>query len=155
RDTGRFLPAEAAARDALVARIHAAGHAALVQPFVASVDARGESALLLFDGRLSHAVEKGRILERGAAPSAEEAASPEIRPHAPTPEEEDIARRALEVVRARFGLTPPYARVDLVHDDDGTPLLLELELAEPFLFLDASDGATERFADAIRARAGA
>lgn len=153
RDTGRFLPGQEAERDALVARIHAAGHTAMVQPFVASVDERGESALLHFDGRLSHAIEKGRILERGAAPSADEAAMPEIRPLTPSPDEEDVARRALELVRERFGLTPLYARVDLVRGDDGAPLLLELELVEPFLFLGASEGASERFADAIRARA--
>lgn len=62
RDTSRFTPDDGERRDALVARIHAAGRTAMVQPFVASVDERGESALLLFDGRFSHAIEKGRIL---------------------------------------------------------------------------------------------
>jgi hypothetical protein len=30
---------------------------------------------------------------------------------------------------------PLYARIDLVDDADGTPVVLELELAEPSLFL--------------------
>ena len=45
-----------------------------------------------------------------------------------------------------------YARVDLVHDDDGAPRLLELELTEPSLFLGHSDGAADRLAAAVAAR---
>jgi len=51
-----------------------------------------------------------------------------------------------------------YARVDLVPGADGSPTLLELELAEPsmFLTLDGADGADSaaRFAAAIAARVG-
>ncbi|MFN2523631.1 MAG: hypothetical protein ABR614_10030, partial [Mycobacteriales bacterium] len=41
-----------------------------------------------------------------------------------------------------------YARVDLLPGPNG-PVLLELELAEPYLFLGTSEGAPDRFAAAI------
>ena len=41
---------------------------------------------------------------------------------------------------------PLYARVDLLPGPRGTPRLLELELAEPSLFLGYAEGAAQRFA---------
>ncbi|EHN12458.1 hypothetical protein PAI11_06350 [Patulibacter medicamentivorans] len=152
-DTARFAPGEDERRDALLDAIHASGRTAMLQPFVASVDVRGESALLHFDGRLSHAIEKGRILRAGADPIEDDAHLPEIRPHRPTAAELDVAGRLLDHVRERFGVVPLYARVDLV-ELDGAPVVLELELTEPYLFLGHAPGASARFADAIRARVG-
>jgi hypothetical protein len=40
---------------------------------------------------------------------------------------------------------PLYARVDLIRDDAGAPVLLELELTEPSLFFAHAAGAAERF----------
>ncbi len=45
-----------------------------------------------------------------------------------------------------------YARVDLVPGPDGAPLLIELELVEPSLFLAHAPGAADRLATAIAAR---
>ena len=47
-----------------------------------------------------------------------------------------------------------YARVDVVYGPDGSPVLLELELVEPSLFLPHDDVAAGRFADAVTAAAG-
>ncbi len=44
-----------------------------------------------------------------------------------------------------------YARVDLIPGPTGDPLLVELELTEPSLFFDRSEGAPERFAAAVTA----
>jgi hypothetical protein len=46
-----------------VARLHAAGQTALVQPYLPAVDAGGETALVFFGSRFSHAVAKGPVLE--------------------------------------------------------------------------------------------
>lgn len=46
-----------------------------------------------------------------------------------------VADAALAYVTGRFGV-PTYARVDLVTDQDGRPRVLEVELVEPWLFLD-------------------
>ena len=45
-----------------------------------------------------------------------------------------------------------YTRVDLIPDDEGSPVVLEVELAEPSLFFEHAPGAVERFADAVTAR---
>jgi hypothetical protein len=55
-------------------------------------------------------------------------------------------------VRARFGRNLLYVRVDLLPGPHG-PLLGELELAEPSLFLGYAAGAADRFAAAITAEA--
>ncbi len=62
RDTARFTVGENERAAALAAAIHASGRTAMVQPYVASVDARGETALLFFDGAFSHAIHKGPLL---------------------------------------------------------------------------------------------
>jgi hypothetical protein len=53
----------------------------------------------------------------------------------------------------RFGRPLAYARVDLVDDADGRPVVIELELTEPQLYLPWGDGATDRLAGAVRALA--
>ena len=45
-----------------------------------------------------------------------------------------------------------YARVDLLPGPAGDPVVIELELTEPSLFLTAVPAAADRFAAAIRAR---
>ena len=45
-----------------------------------------------------------------------------------------------------------YGRVDLARDDAGTPMLMELELIEPSLFLDKSSEALDRLSRAILAK---
>jgi len=47
-----------------------------------------------------------------------------------------------------------YARVDLAPDESGNPVLMELELTEPQLFLGTDDGAADRLAEAIAAKVG-
>jgi hypothetical protein len=44
---------------------------------------------------------------------------------------------------------PLYARVDLIRDAEGAPVLLELELTEPSLFFAHAPGSAERFARAV------
>jgi len=60
----------------------------------------------------------------------------------------EFAEGVLAEVAERFG-TPLYARVDVAHDDEGVPVLMELEAIEPCLYLDLVPGAAERFARAV------
>jgi glutathione synthase/RimK-type ligase-like ATP-grasp enzyme len=151
RDTARFAPGEEERAAALVAAIHAAGKTAMVQPYVASVDRRGETALLFFGGELSHAIHKGPLLRPGADPTDEVYAPEEIAPREPTAGERAVAERVVAWSAERFGGPLAYARVDVV-EGDGGPLLLELELTEPSLFFAQGLGAAERFADVLRGR---
>jgi hypothetical protein len=67
----------------------------------------------------------------------------DIRPRAAAPAEMAAAAAAY----AAIPFDPPaYARIDLVLDTDGAPVVLELELTEPSLFLAHATGAAERFA---------
>ena len=50
---------------------------------------------------------------------------------------------------ARFGEAPLYARVDMLTDAEGAPVLLELEATEPALYLNTAPGAAARLAEAI------
>jgi glutathione synthase/RimK-type ligase-like ATP-grasp enzyme len=124
--------------------LHAEGRTAMVQPYLASVDRRGETALLHVDGAFSHAIGKGPLLARGAAPTDRLFAEETITPRTPTPEERAVAEAVLAAVPADLG-APLYARVDLVEADDG-PVLLELELVEPSMFLRHDPGAADRLA---------
>ena len=57
-----------------------------------------------------------------------------------------MARAALDNCPGRL----LYARVDLVHSDDG-PLLMEVEVTEPSLYLVEVPEAADTFAEAILA----
>ena len=156
RDTGLFSPATHALARELIARIHADGRTALVQPYMAAVAERGESALVFFAGELSHVLHKKAVLARDeVAPTFGEdgpalAMLDEelVTPGECTSARLSAAQAVLHEVTARFGM-PLYARVDLVEGPGGGPLLIELEVIEPRLYLHLAPGATERFARAI------
>jgi hypothetical protein len=116
---------------------------ALVQPFLPSVTKEGEKALVFFDGAYSHAIRKRSLFESSHVPQRVAADA--------RPDEIDLALQALQAAGAGRLL---YARVDIARGPDGAPLLMELELTEPRLFLGAAPtDATETFARAIAARA--
>jgi hypothetical protein len=149
RDTARHDDPVAAGEH--VAALHAGGRVAMVQPYVEAVEEAGETALLYLDGAYSHAIRKGPLLVGDAEQDPTGLfITEDIRPREPSPDERAAADRVMDWVTERFG-TLLYARVDLLPGDE--PALLELELTEPSLFLAHADGATERLARAIAARA--
>ena len=115
----------------------------LVQPFVRSIAAAGELSLVFFGGKYSHAVRK-RAAPGEFRVQAEHGG--EVRGEIPTATAIDVAQRLLRA--APPGLA--YARVDLVQDDAGDYRLMELELIEPQLFLEAAREGARLLADAIR-----
>ena len=132
-----------------VARIHAAGRAAMVQPYVSSVDERGETKMVFIGGHFSHAVRVGPLLEPDAGVLTAPWEKPvPVEPMEPTAAELEVAHAVMRYVTDRLGPCL-YGRVDTAIDGDGRPALLELELVDPSLSLWASDGAAERLAAAI------
>jgi glutathione synthase/RimK-type ligase-like ATP-grasp enzyme len=113
---------------------------ALVQPYLAAVEGYGERALIVIDGELTHAVRKGRRF----------AGDPESisGPCAVSDDEAALARAVLAAAPSPI----LYARVDVAPDQHGRPVVMELELIEPSLFLDLAPAALERFVAAIRRR---
>jgi glutathione synthase/RimK-type ligase-like ATP-grasp enzyme len=117
---------------------------AMVQPYLASVEAYGERSLLFCEGALTHAV------RRNPALSMEGEERYDARLVEGTDEEVTLAHAVLDAV----GETLLYARVDVVRDDSDQPVLIELEVTEPQLFLRFSSEAAETLAAAVVARAG-
>ena len=126
-------------------------HTALLQPYLERVDEHGETALLYFEGRFSHAIRKGPMLRAGENATEQLFAVEKITPRVPTDAELMVGEQA---VRAIPGGPLLYARVDLVRDVKDQPCVLELELTEPSVFLPYDPGAADRFAHLIIARAG-
>jgi hypothetical protein len=61
-----------------------------------------------------------------------------------------VAARALQAMPFE---TPLYARVDLIRDQNGEPVVLELELIEPSLFFPFEARGAHEFAAAVVKRA--
>jgi glutathione synthase/RimK-type ligase-like ATP-grasp enzyme len=144
RASARYEAEETDAATAHVETLHGEGLAAMVQPYVDGVERAGEIALVYLGGRYSHAVRK-RVSLRRADPDAPELyLEEEIERAEPSEDDLRVAEAALEAAPAEELL---YARVDLVHDPE--PLVLELELAEPSLYLLYGEGSADRLADLI------
>ncbi len=153
RGVGRFADRTAAGEH--VRALHDAGRTAMVQPYLDDVDTVGETALIYLDGRFSHAVEKGPMLARHGVHAVEHAdlfVAERITARAPTDAERALADEVVRALTSRVGTAPLYARIDLLPAPEG-PVLVELEITEPSLFLLFDEDAADRFAAAIAARA--
>lgn len=114
---------------------------ALVQPFLEEIQTSGEWSLLFFGREYSHAVLKKPAAgdfrvqnEYGGG-------------HEPASAPPELIRQAAAVLASVPGPLA-YARVDGVVRG-GAFVLMELELIEPYLFLNSSPGAADRFAAAL------
>ena len=133
-----FEPGDPAAAVHLAA-LTATG-AALVQPYLASVDDYGERSLIWIDGALTHAIRKSPRF----AGDAESVTGP----HPIAADERAVAEAAL----APYAGEILYGRVDLARDGVGAPCVMELELVEPSLFFSKLPGAADRFVAGLRER---
>ncbi|GHP01158.1 ATP-grasp domain-containing protein [Reticulibacter mediterranei] len=122
----------------------------LIQPFLPTILSSGEQSLMFIDGEFTHAVVRPPI----HAVSREAASDKSMQKQSGVSEERIIVPQEEEVrlgYRILETLSSPtlYARVDLVHDVNGKPCVMEVELVEPGLWLAWAPDAAERFADAI------
>jgi glutathione synthase/RimK-type ligase-like ATP-grasp enzyme len=138
--TARFHREEATAGqghlDALLAE-----RDVLIQPYLASVEGYGERAVVWIDGEVTHSVRKSPRFG-----GEHESVSPALEPSADE-------RATAGAFVAHVGQDLLYARIDLARDEQGRPLLMELELVEPSLFLVQSPRALERLVRGIVSRA--
>ncbi|MFI6872613.1 RimK family alpha-L-glutamate ligase [Streptomyces sp. NPDC050400] len=154
RYAARYTQDERDAALRQVARMHAEGLTAMVQPYVEGIDESGERAVLFYGGRFLHAIRKGAVLTAGVAYDERKVAHPSLEPWQPTAAELAVAEQALAAVPGGPDRLL-YARVDLVDGADGRPCVMELELVEPNLFLSAAHPASAPVvAEAIAKAAG-
>lgn len=114
-------------------------HDVMVQPYLRSVEQRGERSLMFIGGTYSHAARKTAF--QALLPTGEAGETPAEA----TAQEVAVATKALQALPE----PPLYARADLIDDGDGRPVVIEFELIEPTLFLGMDPHAAERFADAL------
>lgn len=144
KDTLRCGPEEGPRSDEHVRGLLDAGRSVLVQPYLAAVDEVGETAVVAIDGAPSHAVRKGALLAPAGGLVEGLFAPEDISAREPSEAESAVAARVLE----HLGTPLLYARVDLLPGAHG-PQVLEVELAEPSLFLGHAPGAADRLARAV------
>lgn len=116
---------------------------ALVQPYVDTVLDRGERALVFLGGTYSHAIRKSAFQPLAQAGEAGE-----------TVVEADEAELQLaHQVLSQIMEPTIFARVDIVRDQGGADLIMEVELVEPSLYLGMVPNAVAKFADVLIAHA--
>lgn len=119
---------------------------AMLQPFLAQIQQDGEYSFLFVDGRFSHALRKraaaGDYRVQSIYGGTEEAFEPS---------RNDIAT-AQAVIAAVPHDTPLYARIDMVRGADGSLLLMEAEMIEPYLYPEQGPQLGALMAEAITRR---
>ena len=154
RDAQRYTRAQEVAPASHIARLLDADRSVLLQPYLPSVDEHGETALIYLDGEFSHAIRKGPLLRANEDATRALFAAEHITSREAGDDERALAAAVLAGIPRLDGVAMPllYARVDLIRDANGKPLLLELELAEPSLFLDTHPAAAARLSKALLTR---
>ena len=129
-----------------------AGKVAMVQPYQRFIDEQGETGMLYFNGEFSHAFRKGAILATGDNIKNGLYTEEDISERTPRAVERELGEQVMDYVIEKFGAAPLYARVDVVRGSGGFPVLMELELAEPSLYVHLDADSPARFAAAVVAR---
>ena len=122
----------------------ARGTPMLVQPYMTTIETEGETSLLYFGGRFSHAVNKRPVA--GEFRIQEEFGGL----YSPLPSPPAGAVALAEQVLAAVDEPLLYARIDMVPDADGRWLLMEAELIEPDFYLGVDPAQGAGFARALR-----
>ena len=118
--------------------MHERTQVAMIQPYFHSVDVSAETAMIFLAGEFSHAISKAALLQLDASTQVFERGlflQEKVAARVPRPDQINVANRALRCAPEGW----LYARVDLIDDASGRPVVLELEMVEPSLFLGFSD----------------
>jgi glutathione synthase/RimK-type ligase-like ATP-grasp enzyme len=151
KDTARFRPDDLAPAHEHVFRLHASGRTVMIQPYLPEIEAQGEVAVMFIGGEVSHSIRRGALLQHVGLPDDAAKQPLQVRAYEATTAERSLAERVLSQVPGGPSALL-YARVDLIPGNDGQPMLLEVELTEPSLFLDFSLAGAQRLAECIAAR---
>lgn len=147
-DTRRHDSRDSAKRH--VQELRAQGRTVMVQPYLDRVDTDSETGLVYLDGSYSHAFSKGPMLADPGRSVGDLYLAEKIDARRPTDAQRDLGDRVMAWLEKRWGRLL-YARIDMLPTDDG-PVVIEIELTEPSLYLHLDTGAAARFAEAIARR---
>jgi len=150
-DSARYRVEQAHAATDHVRRLQREGRTVMMQEYLPSVDAHGETGCIYFAGRYSHAITKGPLLRRDVGIVENLWEHEVISAVEPGVGHRAAADAMMTRITDRFGAAPTYARIDVVEAKNGESLVLELELVDPSLFLSYDDRAADRFAAALQA----
>ncbi len=117
--------------------------AMMLQPFLSSVMTDGEKTLVVIGGRYTHAVIKKA--KKGDFRVQDDFGGT-VHRYSPTNEEIAFAEHAVSVCDP----LPAYARVDILRNDEGKPVVSELEMIEPELWFRFHPAAADSLADVIK-----
>ena len=122
----------------------------MVQDYLSAIDTEMETDLIFVDVLFSHAVGKVPALRLGqgvverpwermawtglTVPGARQLA---------------VAEHTMDFISRLLDCQPVYGRIDLVSEGAGAPLVLEVELIDPYFSLDLDTGGAARLATAI------
>jgi glutathione synthase/RimK-type ligase-like ATP-grasp enzyme len=160
RDTGRFGDESRDDAMELLERLGGADEVAMIQPYIPEIEEGGETAVLFFGGRYAYALRKRPFLpdvgvaetRPGTRIAAAMYAEDLVRLTEATEEEIDLGLKTVAWLSNRFHRMPLYARIDMVSTRGG-PVLMEVELTEPSLYLGQTESldvpGAVLFADAV------
>jgi hypothetical protein len=155
KNTARYRPGDGVQALDHVRHLQAAGRTVMIQPYFASVESAGEISLMFIGGIYSHSIRRRASLkhpglwqETAAIPLSVEVYE-DVQAYEPTSPERSLAERVmLHIAAGSSSLL--YARVDLIAGPGGEPVILEVELTEPTLFLNRySNDGVERLVNGI------
>ena len=145
-DTARYEPDQHVGAERHVRTLLDQGRVVMVQPYMHLVE-EGERALVFISGVFSHAILKGPVLTESGVIDNDRMPHPDVIAYQPTDEEITTALAALAAIPGPD--SPLFARVDLVLDGTRRPVIMELELIEPNLFLKNHPRGLKRLVDAM------
>src|SRR5262249_12049919 len=93
-------------------------------------------------------IRRGALLKQPGVQHAGETTPAKVQGYEATAEELALAEKALALV-PQTSAPLLYARIDLAPGPTGEPLILEVEVTEPSLFLEYARDGVERLADGI------
>lgn len=114
----------------------------MIQPFIESVISKGEVSLIVINGKYTHAVLKKA---KHGDFRVQDDFGGTVHDFEPEKDLIDLAEKAV----AACPYFPLYARVDIVWDQNDTPLISELELIEPELFFRKNELSADLLADGV------
>ena len=122
---------------------------AMVQPYSPTIDSIGETGLVYLGGKFSHAFGKDAVFGEAEQVHNGVHVQEVITARTANPNEHLLGDSVMKFLMKKFGVTPLYARIDMVNNIDGVPEIMEVELTEPSLYLHLDAGSPERAATAL------